>query len=184
VVRSEIEDGLDSDVVGCVRRFWLQDGTLVRERLLSLCDRTTSFHYNFETPAFPVTNYRARVRLMPSPPPPDLRRVGGGVRRGAGRRGQVCRDHLERRVPGRLERAEGGAARARARGGALWHGIPAAQGLVLDGHTRAGRGGVGHHPRLRLDDGWHPDITNMHMLGGTRPDKVSARATSCSARGT
>jgi hypothetical protein len=36
VASSEIEDGLDSDVVGCVRSFHLRDGTHVRERLLSL----------------------------------------------------------------------------------------------------------------------------------------------------
>jgi uncharacterized protein YndB with AHSA1/START domain len=65
IAKSEIEGGLDSDVVGCIRRFWLQDGAMVRERLLSFDDRMTSFSYNFETPAFPVKNYVARVRLMP-----------------------------------------------------------------------------------------------------------------------
>jgi uncharacterized protein YndB with AHSA1/START domain len=65
IVRSEIEGGLAPDVVGCVRSFHLADGSHVRERLLSLSDRDTCFTYNFETPAFPVANYLARVRLMP-----------------------------------------------------------------------------------------------------------------------
>ncbi|CAH2598899.1 SRPBCC family protein [Rhodovastum atsumiense] len=65
IARSEIEDGRAADAVGCVRRFWLQDGSMVRERLLSLDDRQTSFSYEFVTPAFPVQNYLARVRLAP-----------------------------------------------------------------------------------------------------------------------
>ena len=65
ITDSRIEDGLDADVVGCVRAFRLPDGTLVRERLLSLDDHRYSFSYNFETPAFPVTDYLARVTLIP-----------------------------------------------------------------------------------------------------------------------
>lgn len=56
IVWSEIEGGLDADVVGCIRSFHLADGAHVRERLLSLSDRDYSLTYNFETSAFPVTN--------------------------------------------------------------------------------------------------------------------------------
>jgi uncharacterized protein YndB with AHSA1/START domain len=35
VTDSQIEDGMDADVVGCVRSFHLGDGRHVRERLLS-----------------------------------------------------------------------------------------------------------------------------------------------------
>ena len=62
---SRIEKGLDADVVGCVRAFHIANGTLVRERLLMLDDARHCFSYNFETPAFPVKNYLATLRLYP-----------------------------------------------------------------------------------------------------------------------
>lgn len=65
VTKSKIEGGLDADVVGCVRAIRTVDGTLVRERLLTLDDAHHTFTYNFETPAFPVRNYLATVRLLP-----------------------------------------------------------------------------------------------------------------------
>jgi uncharacterized protein YndB with AHSA1/START domain len=65
VARSKIEDGLDADVVGCVRSFRLHDGTHIRERLLALDDANYSFSYNFEKPAFPVKNYLATLKLYP-----------------------------------------------------------------------------------------------------------------------
>ncbi len=65
VARSKIENGLASDVVGCVRSFHLQDGTHIRERLLMLDDANYCFSYNFEKPAFPVKNYIATLRLYP-----------------------------------------------------------------------------------------------------------------------
>ena len=65
VTDSKIEGGRDSDVVGCIRVIHTVSGTLVRERLLMLDDARHTFTYNFETPAFPVRNYIATVRLMP-----------------------------------------------------------------------------------------------------------------------
>ena len=65
VARSKIEGGLDADVVGCVRSFYLHNGDHVRERLLALDDTNYSFTYNFEKPAFPVKNYVATLRLYP-----------------------------------------------------------------------------------------------------------------------
>ncbi len=65
VAKSKIEDGLDADVVGCVRSFHLHDGGHVRERLLALDDANCCFTYNFEKPAFPVKNYLATLRLYP-----------------------------------------------------------------------------------------------------------------------
>jgi uncharacterized protein YndB with AHSA1/START domain len=66
VARSRIEDGLAADVVGCVRSFHLRDGTHVRERLLSLDDASRTLSYNFETPAFPVGDYIATLRAVPT----------------------------------------------------------------------------------------------------------------------
>jgi Polyketide cyclase / dehydrase and lipid transport len=65
VARSKIENGLDSDVVGCVRSFHTHDGGHIRERLLALDDANYCFMYNFEKPAFPVKNYIATLRLYP-----------------------------------------------------------------------------------------------------------------------
>jgi Polyketide cyclase / dehydrase and lipid transport len=65
VARSKIEEGMDADVVGCVRSFYLHDGSHVRERLLALDDANYCFSYNFEKPAFPVKNYIATLRLYP-----------------------------------------------------------------------------------------------------------------------
>ena len=65
IARSKIEDGLDADVVGCVRSFHTHDGGHIRERLLMLDDARYTFAYNFEKPAFPVKNYVATLRLYP-----------------------------------------------------------------------------------------------------------------------
>jgi uncharacterized protein YndB with AHSA1/START domain len=65
VAKSKIENGLDADVVGCVRSFHTHDGGHVRERLLALDDANYIFTYNFEKPAFPVKNYIATLRLYP-----------------------------------------------------------------------------------------------------------------------
>lgn len=65
VTDSEIEDGCESDSIGCVRSFHLDDGSHVRERLLALDDHNHSLTYNFETPAFPVEDYLAKISLLP-----------------------------------------------------------------------------------------------------------------------
>ncbi|WP_376089447.1 SRPBCC family protein [Roseomonas sp. CCTCC AB2023176] len=175
VVRSEIEDGLDPDVVGCVRSFQMSNGGHVRERLLSLCDRTYSFSYNFETPAFPVTNYVARIRLMPvtasdrtfaeweatfDEAPGDEGKYVGIISKHVFQAGW---DALKTRLPGMVKPA---AAKR-------WAGFPPNKvwcSTVIPGPVEevwciirdfAGMGG------------WHDAITEMHMLGGVRGDKVS-----------
>ena len=65
IAKSKIEDGLDADVVGCVRSFYTKEGGHIRERLLVLDDANYCFTYNFEKPAFPVRNYIATLRLYP-----------------------------------------------------------------------------------------------------------------------
>jgi hypothetical protein len=62
---SEIEGGGDPDVVGCIRALTLGGGGTARERLLMLDDSRYTFSYNFEAPAFPVENYVATVELVP-----------------------------------------------------------------------------------------------------------------------
>jgi hypothetical protein len=65
IAKSEIEDGLRADTVGCVRSFYTHDGTHIRERLLIMDDLNRTFTYNFEKPAFPVRNYFASLRVLP-----------------------------------------------------------------------------------------------------------------------
>lgn len=62
---SEIEDGQPADRIGAVRSFYLQDGAHVRERLVALDDTGHALAYTFVTPAFPVDNYIARMKLSP-----------------------------------------------------------------------------------------------------------------------
>lgn len=62
---STIERGLVSDKIGCVRRFHLQDGSELREQLLTLSDLETTFSYCLLDTPVPLFNYVAHVRLMP-----------------------------------------------------------------------------------------------------------------------
>jgi hypothetical protein len=63
VVKSEIEGGKSSDQVGCVRRFSLQDGGVIRERLLEMSDLGHHYSYSILESPLPVANYRATIRL-------------------------------------------------------------------------------------------------------------------------
>lgn len=65
VAESQIERGRDPDRVGCVRRFKLQDGSELREQLLSLSDMETTFTYCLLDTPVPLFNYVAHVRLFP-----------------------------------------------------------------------------------------------------------------------
>ena len=65
VERSEIEDGLPSDLVGAVRDFRLTDGSRIKEQLISLSDRDRSFVYCILEATMPLMGYVATVRLRP-----------------------------------------------------------------------------------------------------------------------
>lgn len=65
VASSAIERNEDSDRVGCVRRFKLQDGSELRERLLTLSDLEQSFSYCLLDTPIPLLNYVAHVNLYP-----------------------------------------------------------------------------------------------------------------------
>lgn len=65
VAESQIERGQTSDRVGCVRRFRLQDGSELRERLLTLSDADMAFSYCLLETPIPLLNYVAHVRLAP-----------------------------------------------------------------------------------------------------------------------
>ena len=66
IATSEIEGGLPSDQIGCVRRFTRRkDGGLLREQLLAMADDTWTFTYNILVSPMPVANYVASMRFTP-----------------------------------------------------------------------------------------------------------------------
>ena len=65
VETSEIEDGRRAGEVGCVRRFRLRDGGLIRERLLALSDLERSCTYSILESPMGVEGYVATLRLLP-----------------------------------------------------------------------------------------------------------------------
>jgi hypothetical protein len=65
VATSQIERNNPSDLVGCVRRFKLTDGSQLREQLLTLSDLEQSFSYCLLDTPIPLFNYVAHVRLAP-----------------------------------------------------------------------------------------------------------------------
>ena len=64
IVESHLEDGESDGAVGCLRTLTLSDGSVVRERLLSVDDRTLTLSYRFEEAPLPLDNYVATVRLV------------------------------------------------------------------------------------------------------------------------
>ncbi len=65
VTDSVIEKGWPSDRIGCVRRFHLEDGSELRELLLTLSDADMAFSYCLLDTPVPLLNYVAHVRLAP-----------------------------------------------------------------------------------------------------------------------
>ena len=65
VATSQIERGQPEDKVGCVRKFRLEDGSELREQLLSLSDLEQSYSYCLLDTPIPLFNYVAHVRLFP-----------------------------------------------------------------------------------------------------------------------
>jgi len=65
VRESQIENGLRSDEVGCVRRFSLADGAELREQLLRLSDSDHSYTYCILDAPIPLYDYVATVTLKP-----------------------------------------------------------------------------------------------------------------------
>jgi len=63
VAESEIERGDPSDQVGCVRRFSLRDGNLIREQLLALSDEEHLSTYCILDATLPMRRYVATLQL-------------------------------------------------------------------------------------------------------------------------
>ena len=65
VDRSEIEDGLHPDTVGCIRSLYLADGQNVREQLIALSDLDFSFSYSMIDTGLGMYDYIASFELRP-----------------------------------------------------------------------------------------------------------------------
>jgi len=62
---SRIEDALPGDKIGCIRNFHLQNGDMIREKLLGLSDYDTFFTYSMVEGPMPLWDYMATLRLTP-----------------------------------------------------------------------------------------------------------------------
>jgi hypothetical protein len=172
---SEIEGGLDPDVVGCVRSFHLGDGSHVRERLLALDDSRYTFSYNFETPAFPVENYLAGMELIPVTKTDqtfvewwatfDERPEDAGQFIDI-----VSRDVFAAGLKALADKARGSLAPEHSE---RWHGLRPSKVFT----SSVIRGPVGQVWATIRDfagmGDWHDDVTKMHMEDGARADKIS-----------
>ncbi len=65
VSESHVERRRGADEVGCIRNFRLDDGSELREQLLTLSDLEQSFSYCLLDTPVPLFNYVAHVRLAP-----------------------------------------------------------------------------------------------------------------------
>lgn len=65
IAQSFIEDQQPDGLVGCIRHLTLQDGAVLREKLLAVDSTNLQFSYRFEESPLPVDNYVATVRVIP-----------------------------------------------------------------------------------------------------------------------
>jgi uncharacterized protein YndB with AHSA1/START domain len=169
-----IEDGLPPDAVGCVRHFTIGD-SVVRERLLELDDGRYRFAYNFETPAFPVRNYHAIFELIPvTAGDRTFAQWSATFDEAGGDEGKfeeiISRDVFANGLRSLGDMARGLGAPA---GAVRWGGLRPAK-VFCASVIPAKLATV--WAKVRAFDGmggWHPDVAEMHMTDGARPDQVS-----------
>ena len=65
IADSRIENGQQSDRIGCIRHFYTRDGGMIRERLLALSDYDFSCTYEILESTMGVDNYVATLKLLP-----------------------------------------------------------------------------------------------------------------------
>lgn len=171
---SVIEHDAAPDVVGAVRALRLHDGGAARERLLLLDDSRYRFSYNFETPAFPVENYRASFELIP---------VTRDDRSFARWSASFDEPHAEAgKFSGIISRDVFAAGLHALAGRTGWDAAPAAgerwQGLrpgkvFCSSVVRAPLASVWREIRdFTSMQRWHPQISDMRMLDGASRDQV------------
>lgn len=175
ILDSVIEQGLDADIVGCVRAFHLGNGALVRERLLELDDSRYFFAYNFETPAFPVENYEARFQLIPLTCADETLAIWEATFDAAPQDASAYADLIAKDVfatglAALAVRLEGMAHDAPSE--PRWQGLrPAKVYCASRLNAPLARSWAAVRDFAGMGD-WHPDIHNMTMLDGARSDKI------------
>lgn len=65
ISESQVEEGLDSRTVGCIRRFSVEGGGEIREQLLELSDRDYRFAYVILESGLGLLDYVAEFALLP-----------------------------------------------------------------------------------------------------------------------
>lgn len=65
ITHSHIEGDLPDGMVGCMRHLTLENGAILREKLLAVDDTERRLSYRFEESPLPVDNYAATIRLTP-----------------------------------------------------------------------------------------------------------------------
>jgi hypothetical protein len=175
VTGSSIEGGRDPDTVGCVRVLTLQDGRTGSERQVALDDSRYVVKYSFVQQLFPISDHLATIELIP---------VTSGEKTFVqwsarftdlpGHEGETApamQAHVL--VAGLAALAAKCAGKTATAAKPRWDGWRPAKvfcSAVINGPVDA------VWARVRDFDGmgaWHPDITNMAMIGGVRPDKIS-----------
>lgn len=173
IERSGIENGRDADSVGCVRALHLAGGGFCTERLLALDDARYTMTYAFVQPAFPVRDYISTLELIPVADNDRTFAQWSGTfeeaPEDAGKYEALVSTAIYAAGLASLRDKIGSAPAGKAR----WEGSRPAKvfcSSVINGPLDA----VWQRVRdfAALGD-WHPAITQMHMLGGVRSDKVS-----------
>ena len=107
IAESRIEGGEPADKIGCVRDFRLRNGDRIREKLLGLSDYDMFCTYSILESPMGVENYVATLAADAGDRRrPDVPGVDGRVRLRARARERTRQQYRDRRVPGRLRRAQ------------------------------------------------------------------------------
>lgn len=172
VTRSAIEHGRDPASIGCVRTLDLAGGGHCSERLLTLDDSRYTVTYAFVQPAFPIRDYVSTIELIPvTDGDRTFMQWSGSFEEApedAGKYEKLISSDVYAAGIAAL-RGKVGAAPA---GAVRWDGLRPAKvfcSAVINGSLDA----VWQRVRDFAGMGeWHPDLADMHMLGGVRADTV------------
>jgi uncharacterized membrane protein len=176
VIAGEIEDGLDPDVIGCVRSLRLADLTHVREELTALDDIRRRLAWRSDKPGFPVTELTAEMRVYP------VVHGGGSLVEWEARFDEKAGEEgIWENVLGNGLFSFGLKGLAKALAGRGADGATQVERPPWPPHkvwtSRVLAAPVDRVWAVARDfsgmDAWHPDITRMRMEGDVRPDKVS-----------
>jgi carbon monoxide dehydrogenase subunit G len=175
VAASSIEGGRAADSVGALRRITVADGKTCSERLLALDDSRYFVSYGFVDQLFPIKDHRATLELIPmTDGDRTFAQWSATFEELPGHVGEVA-PVMEAAVfaAGLAALAAKVAGQAAPAGAQRWDGWRPAKvftSSVINGPVDAVWQRIRDFAGM---DQWHPGITQMHMLGDVRSDKVS-----------